>query len=266
MTDTQTEQTFWLTLANAFMAPMRPEQFYACRDYLADDLAGLCAELGLNANDDIASLRERLARFATPQDLLVDYSHLFMQPPIPATLNLSRYVDGSINGPCLDALENAYSAIGVARKDTLRDLGDHAAMQMECLAYLIGQSQDTSMPLDARSFANLCLTGALPRLANAIAAESPLSPYAVLARLAARAIEAYNSESPAPRRPTKKNRHDTSIGVWRHCDQCGKPYAREKEIQIMAKALTDAGLPADHLMVCPDCRSPVHGSLPRAMK
>ena len=46
------------------------------------------------------------------------------------------------------------------------------------------------------------------------------------------------------------------LGVWRECKSCGKPYAREKELQIMAKALQVQGLPAAHLDLCMDCRAP----------
>lgn len=266
MNDTQTSQAFWLTLANAFMPPQRPEIFVAFRDELADDLAELCAELGLDATDDLAALRENMAAIPDPQALLVDYSHLFLQSPIPATLNLARYVDGSLNGPCLDALENAYRVAGIAKRDTLRDLSDHAAMQMETLVVLLGEPEPSPTPDE---FANICLVGALPRLAAAIAAETPCSPYAPLARIAARAVEAFAAapdEQLEHRRRRAAGRADTDIGVWRHCAACGKPFAREKEIAIMAKALEQAGLPAEHLTHCPDCRDATQGFFKRAIK
>lgn len=266
MTATQTPQTLWLTLANAFMPPMQAETYTAFRDYLADDLAALCADLDLDAGSALADLRKNLAKCATAQDLLVAYSHLFLQPPIPATLNLGRYVDGGINGPCLDALENAYRAAGIEQRETLRDLGDHAVMQMECLAWLIVQA-DGDPAICADDFARICLVGALPRFAAAIAAESPDSPYGPLARIAAVAIETH-AEIGAPAETPKRGnrRHDTSRGVWRHCQACANPFAREKEIQIMARALEQAGLPADHLSLCPDCRDATQGFFRRSSK
>jgi TorA maturation chaperone TorD len=266
MNDMQTAQAFWLTLANAFMPPQRPELYAAFRDDLAADLAELCAELELDAGAELAALQANIAALADPQALLVDYSHLFLQPPIPATLNLARYVDGSVNGPCLDALENAYRAAGIAKRDTLRDLPDHAAMQMETLAVLLGEPTPA---VTADEFANLCLVGALPRLAAAIAAESPHSPYAPLSRIAALAI-ARHAAAPdvaeQKRRRRAERRADTAIGVWRHCRSCGKPFAREKEIAIMSKALAQAGLPSEHLALCPDCRDATQGFFKRAIK
>lgn len=266
MNTIETAQTFWLTLANAFLPPQRPEFFAAFRDDLADDLAELCAAMGIAAEGELAALRAKLQPIADTQALLVDYSHLFSQAPIRVPLNLARFVDGSLNGPCMDALENAYRLAGIAKRDSLRDLPDHAAMQMETLAVLLGDAAPNPTPGD---FANICLVGALPRLAAAIAAESPQSPYAPLAKIAAEAIRAYVEpidETEARRDAHRQRRHDTDLGVWRHCKTCGKPFAREKELQIMMRALAQAGLPADHLDNCPDCRDALQGFFRREIK
>ncbi|MFN3884550.1 MAG: molecular chaperone TorD family protein [Rhodocyclaceae bacterium] len=259
MTDNEIRQTFWLTLANAFMPPQRPEVANAFRTMLADDLDELGAAIGIEAWQELADFRHNVGRIRDDQELLVDYSHLFLQPPIPAKLNLGIYVDGALNGPCLDVLENAYRLIGIAKRDTLKDLPDHLVVQMETLAVLFGEAEAAMSP---GQFANLCLVGALPRLAVAIGNESPESPYAPLAAIAAKAI-AELAEAPDKktlhRRRHAKRRADTSLGIWRHCKTCGKPFAREKEIGIMAKALSEAGLPTEHLDRCPDCRDVVQG-------
>lgn len=83
-----------------------------------------------------------------------------------------------------------------------------------------------------------------------------------------RAIAAYaESREPAkaPRR-RESRRHNTSLGVWRHCQACDKPFAREKEIQIMARALEQAGLPTGHLGLCPACRDATQGFFRRMIK
>ncbi len=260
------EQVFWLTLANAFLPPKGEAAFAAFRDGLPLDLAELTGEMGLAADAEIASLRMGIARMSEALELLVEYSSLFLQPPVPAPLNLTRYVDGSVNGPCLDALENAYRLAGIAKRDDLRDLPDHIAVQLETLAVLLGEEQPG---IDARAFANLCLVGALPRLAAAIAAEAPASPYAALARLAAKAIAglAEPTDSASERRHRRAQRRaDPTLGVWRSCDSCGRPFAREKEIAIMAKALAQVGLPAEHLARCPDCRDAAQGFFRRQIK
>jgi TorA maturation chaperone TorD len=266
MNDHTTPQALWLTLANAFMPPKRPEVATAFRTVLADDLDELAAELDLKVAPELAALRARATALADNEALLVDYSQMFLQPPLPATLNLALYVDGALNGPCLDVLENAYRKIGIARRADLHDLADHAVMQMETLAVLFGETEPALTPAE---FANLCLVGALPRLAAAIAATVPDSPYASLARIATHAIQAFALEpdkAAQHRRRRAEGRADTGLGVWRHCQACGKPFAREKEIQIMAKALEQANLPSDFLTSCPDCRDAAQGFFKRAIK
>lgn len=265
MNDRETQQTFWLTLANAFMPPQRPETAEAFRTLLAEDLEELCAALNIDAQPELADFRHHVGQLRDNQELLVDYSHLFLQPPIPAKLNLGIYVDGALNGPCLDVLENAYRLVGIAKRETLKDLPDHLAVQMETLAVLFGAAVPAMPP---EQFANLCLVGALPRLAAAISNESPESPYAPLAGIAAKAIaelaQAPDKKTQHRRRHTER-RADTNLGVWRHCKTCGKPFAREKEIGIMAKALSEAGLSAEHLDRCPDCRDVMQGYFKRAI-
>lgn len=266
MSDRLTEQALWLTLANAFLPPTRPEVFAAFRTYLCDDLADACDDLELETTADLAAFGEAVAQLRDHEALLVDYAHLFLQPPIPAALNLARYVDGSINGACVDALENAYRRAGIGMSESLHDLPDHAAMQMEALAWLLGEERPAISPTD---FAQICLFGALPRFAATIAATSPDSPYAPLARIATRAVAHHSVAANADEQ--KRQRHaeqraDTNLGVWRHCGSCGKPFAREKEIAIMTKALAQAGLPAEHLAVCPDCRDAVQGFFKRTIK
>jgi TorA maturation chaperone TorD len=266
MNDPTAQQAFWLTLANAFLPPKRAEIAAAFRSALADDLEELAAALGLDLAAEIAQLRKAVALLDDDLALLVDYSHLFLQPPLPASLNLALYVDGALNGPCLDALENAYRKIGVAKREDLHDLPDHAAVQMETLAVLFGETEPTMTPAE---FANVCLVGALPRLAEAVTKHAPDSPYAALARIAAGAIRAFRVEPDRDaqhRRKRAAGRADLSLGVWRHCEICGKPFAREKEIQIMIKALAQANLPSDFLTTCPDCRDKAQGFFKRAIK
>lgn len=247
--DLPARSLLWLTLAQAFLAPSRPEVARCFVDGLADDLEDLIIGLGLELNDELAALRSACQRFNGAESLLVEYSRLFLQPPALATLNLARYVDGSSNGACVDALEVAYAQAGLAPSERLRDLPDHLSRQMECLGWLAGSGHAT----DAAEFADLCLLGALPCLARQLEERAPDSPYTALARIAAKAI-GRAQPMPKPATRDRSGRHDTSIGVWRHCQNCDKPYAREKELKVMARALKEAGLPDDHLSLCPECR------------
>jgi len=259
--------TFWLVLAQAFLPPSRPEVAVAFVEGLAEDLAELAIPLDLDIANELAEFSTAANGFIEPQSLLIEYSRVFLPPNGLSTLNVSRYVDGSINGPCMDALENAYLAAGVEQRDTLRDLNDHVAMQMECMAWLIGQ-EESEQRISAENFAQICLVGALPRFAAVLASEAPESPYTPLVQIAVKAIANYadSDESTETVKRGPNRRHDTSLGVWRQCKACEKPFAREKEIQIMTRALEQAGLPAEHLSLCPDCRDAVKGFFTRAIK
>lgn len=255
---TGTAQALLQTLACAFLPPIDAAVAGAFGGVLADDLTAMFAELGLEtpeAERQLAQLRERAAAFADPTALLVQYSRLFLPPAGVTTLNLSRLVDSGAGGPCMDALELAYEAYGLEASDGLHDFADHAARQLECLGLLVDRDDGDS----AAQFARLCLVGALPRLAAQLERAAPESPYTALAHLAALAVVPYREvdRSAAPERPNR--RHDLTLGVWRHCADCGKAYAREKEIAIMAKALEQAGLPAAHLARCPECRDRAQG-------
>lgn len=248
------EAWFWRNLAAAFLPPMTAEAEEAFAAYLADDLQQLLDDLGVDTTADLQALRRNASAFTQPGALLLEYSRLFLPPSGVATLNLSRYVDGGgLGGACMDALDLAYEAQGLAQTAALHDLADHAARQFECLAWLSAKDDGS-----AGDFARLCLVGALPRLAGQLTATAGQSPYASLAKLAAKVVEKHRDPSNTPAGKPNR-RHDLGRGLWRHCAGCGKPYAREKEIRVMAMALERAGLPSDHLDRCPDCRDRAQG-------
>ncbi len=267
MSEAISQSTFWLVLANALLPPHQPQVAEAFIDGLADDLAELALPLDLDIAEELTRFSAAASAFSEPQALLIEYSRVFLPPHGLTTLNLSRYVDGSINGPCMDALEHAYQAAGIEKRETLRDLSDHASVQMECLAWLLGQT-DGEPAITPEDFAQICLVGALPRFAAALDAAAPESPYTSLVRIAALAINHYAQNDDAVGNIKKKpnRRHDTTLGVWRACPACGKTYAREKEIQIMARALEQANLPSEHLALCPDCRDTTKGYFRRDIK
>ena len=242
----------WQMLATAFAPPLQLPVREAMLDLLVADLEQALDDAGLARGLEPAALREALAVVATPDGLLREYARVFLPPGALATPNLTRYVDGGPTGPCMDALERAYAHHGLAPSDGLRDLPDHLAHQAAAVAHLLRQV-DTSAGAD---FARLCLAGALPVLREHLSRVAPGSPYTVLVALAARLVAPWtaapSADSSARRGPGR--RHDPSHGVWRHCPGCGKPFAREKELAIMAEALARAQLPSTHLDRCPDCR------------
>lgn len=254
----------WLTLARAFQAPTAPALAGALLNLLADDLADFSAEAGFAAEEELTALRDASTRIGSATALLVQYSRLFLSPPTPAHLNIGVYLDGAVNGPALDAMEVWRAHYGIAQRQDTLGLPDQLPVQLEFIAYLASHDDEEALGEYVSGF----LAPALSRIIAALDGAGCADTFY-------RALLAYTQQSIAPltrnatqdvRAERRKHRHDINIGVWRHCDQCHKPYAREKEIQIMTKALTEAGLPADHLAVCPDCRSPAHGGLPQPAK
>jgi TorA maturation chaperone TorD len=249
---------FWLALSRAFLPPTDIETAGAFLDSLPEELEELCEACGIEALPAIGGLAASLDAIGTADDLLVHYSDLFLAPPMKARLNLSFYLDGALNGVSQDAVELLLAKYGFAKSEGFRDLPDHLAVALELMALLAGE-RDAGP--DQAALVRGILLPALPRLKADIAAHAPDSPYLHLADLTLAALTPFGlpQENCKPGKP----RYDKNLerGIWRHCNQCDQPYAREKELLIMARALEEQGLPTEHLKVCPDCRSMTHGTV-----
>ena len=252
----------WLHLARAALPPIEPESAEAFLHWLPDDLDDLFSSTGIEATKTINLLEASLAEMPDAPALLLHYSDLFLAPPMKARLNLSYYLDGALNGVSQDAIEVLMTKYGVAKDEGFRDLPDHLSVVLELMALLAGIPE--SAP-DQAELAQRILLPALPRLRADIAAHAPDSPYLHLVDLVLAALAPFGlpQEGGAPATP----RYDKSLerGVWQHCSRCDKPFARAKELLIMARALEEHGLPADHLKVWPECRGMTQGMLKRPL-
>lgn len=244
----------WLTLSRAFMPPIDREIATAFLDSLPAELDELCDACGVDAPSEIGALAGSLDLIGSPDALLVHYSGLFLPPSARASLNLATHLDGSLHGAAMDAIEAAMARAGIGKAESFRDLPDHLAALLETMALL---SEDKVSPGDAAAFARAFLLPALPKLEAQIAGHENDSPWLHLVRIARSALSPFVlPEERDRRRERAERRADTERGVWRECTSCGRPFAREKEIRIMARALAEQGLPAEHLAVCMDCRKP----------
>jgi TorA maturation chaperone TorD len=246
----------WLALSRAFLPPTGREVAAAFLESLPGELEELCEACGVEALADIGALACSLDLIGDPDALLVHYSGLFLPPSARASLNLATHLDGSLNGAAMDAIEAAMARHGVGKAESFRDMPDHLAVLLEVLA-LISAEKVSPGDTAAAAFARAFLLPALPRLAAQIAAHEADSPWLHLVRIALASLAPYAlPEERDRRRERAEKRADTELGLWRECRSCGKPYAREKEIRIMAKALEAQGLPSAHLELCMDCRTP----------
>jgi TorA maturation chaperone TorD len=247
----------WLTLAHAFLPPMDRDTTQAFLSWLPEDLEELCAGTALDPAPEVAALEYSLAGIADPQALLAHYSGLFLAPPVKARLNFGYYLDRSLHGDSQDLIERILARHTARRREDFRDLSDHLAVLLELMA-LLGVEPDAAA--DRNALARDVLLVALPRLEQDLSLHAPRSPYLALARLTRRALETCTQGAGTRASPARRHaRHDTTRGVWHACRGCGQPYAREKELRIVARALAERGLPADHLDLCPNCRGAQSG-------
>lgn len=132
-------------LARAFLPP--PAEWSICdwAQPLADDLAELGAALGIATTELQQALDAECARWAAAarsadghgDSWLVEYTRLFLMPPLVVPLNTGMYLEGSIGGSAAQMMRACYEAAGHAPDESFRDLPDHVAMQLEFVARLI---------------------------------------------------------------------------------------------------------------------------------
>ena len=127
---------FYLTLAQSFLTPQTEEHYRAMVDLLVDDLSDLDLCLSYGLEPQLEALRTALSKFSSHQELLLEYSSMFLQPPREATLNVCFALDGAMMGGTVSEIELFYRHYGVERGDHFKDLPDHVSVQLEFVSYL----------------------------------------------------------------------------------------------------------------------------------
>ncbi len=195
MTQIATDRAaFHLCLARAFLPPQEPAAYDAIKLHLADDLGELAAALNYPAADQLRDLRLAVARIPDHLTLLQAYSHLFLAPPVPVTLNAGRYLDGAVMGRATLAIEKYYQQAGLERAGSFHDLPDHIALQLEFVAYLCASEAAggaSSMKAEEflTSFVRYWLPPFVTALERACTLETPAGLYLCLARLLQVAVD-----------------------------------------------------------------------------
>lgn len=130
-------------LAQAFLPP--PSHWSICdwAQPLVDDLTEMAPGLpGLNLEEAKVALGAECARWAAEvragggDSWLVEYSRLFLVPPVPVTLNAGVYLEGALGGSSTQMMLACYELAGVKPDERFHDLPDHVSMQLEFLARL----------------------------------------------------------------------------------------------------------------------------------
>lgn len=250
-----------LTLARGLLPPSQRDTA-ALLALLADDLQDLGTALGLDLAVQLTAFRDACATLGDAA-LLVHYSRLFLVPPVAARLNLGWYLDGSLNGPLQDSLAGWHASRGMTRANGFRDLTDHLAAMLEFLGLLESRGESA----DAGTFATQLILPALAGLEGDVARAAADSPYrSLIAWLRAALTQLYGRENADARTSRTPFAKRASRPGWVHCDRCHAPIATARDLAFMRKALTDNGLPSDHLALCPDCRGAARGRVDHPMQ
>ena len=259
---------FYLMLARAFLTPMEPAHFEAMTEMLAEDLADLDISLGYGIEPQLEALRTALSGLSDQEELLVEYSRLFLQPPHEATLNACFPLDGAMMGGTVAEIEGFYRHYGVERGDHFKDLSDHVSVQLEFVSYLyglaaegIGQGKpDTDAEKAAGHFLHQFVSRWVPHLELGIERagrklELKANPYLPLARILAVATAHDAAANPDWVKPRK--RVEAAIEKARR-DYAASGITAEALADIKRK-LTEKGLSTDHLDVALDRRNEALG-------
>ena len=259
---------FYLMLAQAFLAPMEPAHYAAMTGMLADDLADIDASLEYGIGTQIEALRAAMARLSNHEELLVEYSQMFLQPPREAVLNVCFPLDGAMMGGTVTEIEDFYRHYGVERGDHFKDLPDHVSVQLEFISYLYGRAAegigrgepDTEAEQAACHFLHQFVSRWLPHLELGIEKAGlklklKANPYLPLVRILSLAVARDAAANPDWVKPQK--RVDAALEKARQ-DYASKGITPEAMAEIERK-LREKGLSTDHLQVDLDQRNAALG-------
>lgn len=234
---------FYLCLARAFLPPRAEADFHAFTALLADDLRDLARRLDYPIADQLSEFQAAASALADPLSLLRTYAALFLTPPAPVPINGGLYLDGSLMGESMRAMEDCYRRCGVERDERFRDLSDHVAVQLEFAAYLYARAAESpageaELPLTAGEFLGAFPCRWLPAFCGKLETATRQrgivpNPYAPLARMLQCAVAQDAVLLP---------------DVPAQAERPAPPPLDEQAFQSMAQILRERGLSAEHLL------------------
>lgn len=261
---------FWQMLARSLLVPRGESFLAALREDFAPDLEAVARECAVSGLEQpIQRLRSELSKVGDATELLAVYSRLFLTPPVPAPLNVGRYLDGNRPGDSAQQIARLMAHHGVAQSDAINDAPDLLPTLLEYLALRIGQQDgkelDERKPtwVDVQELRVRFLLPSSRRIAaQAKAGEAEYglpSVYSSLIGIVVSALEDRDGRLFPPMPATGTSSRESAVeqpgaAQMVACRICGRAIASARDIGVIIERLRDAGLPSDHLSVCPDCR------------
>lgn len=259
---------FYLMLARSFLAPMEQEHFLAMTDLLADDLADLDHSLGYGIGPQLDALRSAFSKLSSQEELLVEYSRLFIQPPREAPLNVCYPLDGAMMGGTVSEIEDFYRRFGVERGDHFKDLPDHVSVQLEFISYLYGLAaeelengkQDAEAEKAARHFLHEFVSRWAPLFEAGVekAGEKlklKANPYLPLARI----LSAATGRDAAANPDWVKTKKRVEVAIENARMEHAQNGITPEKMAEIERILREKGLSTDHLGIAPDKRNEAMG-------
>lgn len=271
---------FWQCLAKAYLPPRDGNFVHALQREWPGLLGELASRIGLAMQADIDEIAMSVRDNGDPQALLITYSRLFLAPPVAAPLTLGNYLDTSAFGGSGRALDALYLKHGLeSSAAVLKDNPDHLARVLEFTGFLFAKdagTPDTDQPPADQTAEDLAalrkhyLLRALPEMLRRVTDAETLhhlpciySRILALTLSAVRDHEGLLFEDKAMR--SDEEDYDNAAEEpakaqdFITCGNCGSPIIAAPEMQVIADRLRMAGLPTDHLKLCPDCRDSNQG-------
>lgn len=258
----------YLTLARSFLTPQTEEHYRAMSDYLADDLEDLDRSLEYGIETQLDALRTAMSRLSNHEELLVEYSRMFLQPPREATLNVCYPLDGAMMGGTVSEIEAFYRNYGVERGDHFKDLPDHVSVQLEFVSYLYGRAAaelengktDTEAELAAGHFLYEFVSRWIPHFEAGIEKagrnlELKANPYLPLARILATATKC----DAAVNLDWVKTKKRAEVAIEKARLKYSNKGITPEDMADIERKLREKGLSTDHLQVALDKRNEVLG-------
>ncbi|MDP2367706.1 molecular chaperone [Rhodoferax sp.] len=255
---------FYLTLARSFLTPQTQAHCRAMVDYLADDLADLDRSLTYGLEAQVAALRVALSKLADHEELLLEYSRMFLQPPCEVALNVCYPLDGAMMGGTVSEIAFFYRHYGVERGDHFKDLPDHVSVQLEFVSYLYGRAAqglesgtpDTEAEKAAGQFLHAFVRRWIPHFEAGIekagrSLELKSNPYLPLARVLAIGTQRDAVANPDWGKP--KKRVEVAMDKARHVH--ASRGITPQDMADIERILREKGLGTDHLHLALDQRN-----------
>lgn len=268
----QSRAELYLCLSRAFLTPESADAWLGMSEALADDMQELGDEIGYDFAEPIANYRTAIAAVPDQPSLLRIYSGLFLAPPRLVEINTGTYLDGSLNGGSVIAMEEEYRRCGVGRSDDFLDLSDHISIQLGFIAHLYFRCLDTleegrgeAADDEPAHFLHAYVARWLPGFLHDLGKESERlgafnNPYLHLARLLNVAVA---KDARAKTVSASEQRTQNAIDKARH-DRAERGINAE-DMAIIAQKLSEKGLSIDHLSVPPEQRDEAQGLTKRVM-